>query len=255
MSALKDIAAEDVECVAEAIWHGDTVEGLGWGGPVPWVNVETKGKDRWRRIAVRTLEALSQSRAARKIEPCPSCDSLKPNGWKNEHCNGDPEEAADSTRTTTAEWCATHAVRMNDEGHASTASVLWGAEARIRELEAEVSSLRAASIPTAAIDILAERRRQVEAEGWSPSHDDEHAHEEIARAAACYALPQGRRWAITEGLWPWDRAWWKPGDRRRDLVKAGALIVAEIERLDRKHQAWVENTAAEVARDSDFGPI
>ncbi|MFN3321313.1 MAG: hypothetical protein ACK43M_21435, partial [Allorhizobium sp.] len=34
-------------------------------------------------------------------------------------------------------------------------------------------------------------------------------------------------------LWPWGIEWWKPTDRRRDLVKAGALIIAEIERLDR----------------------
>lgn len=33
--------------------------------------------------------------------------------------------------------------------------------------------------------------------------------------------------------WPWSREWWKPKNPRRDLVKAGALIVAEIERLDR----------------------
>jgi len=34
-------------------------------------------------------------------------------------------------------------------------------------------------------------------------------------------------------VWTWERAWWKPTTRRRDLVKAGALILAEIERLDR----------------------
>lgn len=34
-------------------------------------------------------------------------------------------------------------------------------------------------------------------------------------------------------VWPWDESWWKPTNRRRDLVKAGALILAEIERLDR----------------------
>jgi hypothetical protein len=255
MSTLKDISKEDVECVAVAIWHGDTVEALGFAGASSWDSQEEKWKDRWRRIAVRALKVLANSKASHKVDLRPSRDFLVPNGCKNEHCNGAPEEVIDPTRKTTAEWCATHAVRMNDEGHASTASVLWGAEARIRELEAEISGLRAQSIPAAAIDILAERRRQVEAEGWTPAHDDEHAHDEIARAAACYALPQSRRWAITEGLWPWDRAWWKPGDRRRELVKAGALLVAEIERLDRKHQVWVERTAADVARDSDFNPI
>jgi hypothetical protein len=40
-------------------------------------------------------------------------------------------------------------------------------------------------------------------------------------------------WASWLQIWPWDRKWWKPTDRRRDLVKAAALILAEIERLDR----------------------
>ncbi|GAG33310.1 unnamed protein product, partial [marine sediment metagenome] len=34
-------------------------------------------------------------------------------------------------------------------------------------------------------------------------------------------------------IWPWDPSWWKPTDERRNLEKAGALIVAELERLDR----------------------
>lgn len=91
--------------------------------------------------------------------------------------------------------------------------------------------------PTQAVlDVLAERRRQVEAEGWTPEHDDEHA-EGLACAAACYAA--GSRRLMIEGdmadieVWPWDESWWKPTNRRRDLVKAGALILAEIERLDR----------------------
>lgn len=33
--------------------------------------------------------------------------------------------------------------------------------------------------------------------------------------------------------WCWDRSWWKPTTPRRDLVKAAALILAEIERIDR----------------------
>jgi hypothetical protein len=38
---------------------------------------------------------------------------------------------------------------------------------------------------------------------------------------------------LIDHVWPWSREWWQPKDRRRDLVRAGALIVAEIERLDR----------------------
>lgn len=99
----------------------------------------------------------------------------------------------------------------------------------------------------AARDVLAERRRQIDAEGWTPEHDDEHSNGELANAAGIYALAAGSndyRWVLrcipsndyleaAMKLWPWDKSWFKPTGRRRDLVKAGALILAEIERLDR----------------------
>ncbi|KAG0933899.1 hypothetical protein G6F31_016213 [Rhizopus arrhizus] len=89
-------------------------------------------------------------------------------------------------------------------------------------------------LSSAARDVLAERQRQMNAEGWTLEHDDSYTDEQLARAAVCYALPQGD-YEIPEPpeFWPWDPAWWKPGHRRRELVKAGALILAEIERLDR----------------------
>lgn len=77
-------------------------------------------------------------------------------------------------------------------------------------------------------EIAAERRRQVEAEGWTPEHDDEHWGGEMAHAAASYACP-----LIQPYAWPWDPEWWKPTTPRRNLIKAAALLVAEIERLDR----------------------
>lgn len=88
-------------------------------------------------------------------------------------------------------------------------------------------------------DIAAERQRQISAEGWTPDHDDAHGSGEMAKAAACYALnagraPEYRDNSFVRSYWPWEFSWWKPTTARRDLVKAGALIVAEIERLDRK---------------------
>lgn len=103
-------------------------------------------------------------------------------------------------------------------------------------------------------DIAAERQRQIGKEGWSLDHDDENNQGELARAASAYALAasyddwgrdgrkpnekilaeyDGGKFTRLRSLWPWDWKWWKPTNRRRDLVKAGALIVAEIERLDR----------------------
>ena len=111
--------------------------------------------------------------------------------------------------------------------------------------------------------IAFERKRQVEAEGWTPEHDDEHCNGEMALAAACYATPipiqaemavetpcgcrsvdecyhnwlgpSGREW---KDPWPWDEKWDKRGkhERLRQLVIAGALIAAEIDRLQRKTQ-------------------
>lgn len=92
--------------------------------------------------------------------------------------------------------------------------------------------------PTRAIiDVTAERFRQIEKEGWTPEHDDAHGNGEMSVAAACYAMMRPSYHSPLNGLarqiWPWSVEWWKPTDRRRNLVKAGALIVAEIERLDR----------------------
>lgn len=91
----------------------------------------------------------------------------------------------------------------------------------------------------AARDVLAERRRQIEAEGWTPEHDDAYAEGDLAQAAGCYSLYAH----CSENLdgspadWPWPEEWWKPAGSRRNLVKAGALILAEIERLDRAARA------------------
>ena len=93
-------------------------------------------------------------------------------------------------------------------------------------------------------DVGAERRRQVEVEGFDAKHDDATAPDKLALAAAVYAIPDHYRYLSCEGfgtetgsirkvLWPWDDAWFKPGDRRRELVKAAALIIAEIEAIDR----------------------
>lgn len=97
----------------------------------------------------------------------------------------------------------------------------------------------------AARDVLAERQRQIEAEGWTPEYDDrEHDQGDLSAAACAYAIAAADELhPLSQGdggfsekpppVWPWDEGWWKPGDPRRMLVKAAALILAEIERLDR----------------------
>lgn len=90
--------------------------------------------------------------------------------------------------------------------------------------------------------ITEERQRQILIELYSDGHDDEHENGELAIAASCYAMPNderpmGKKYAIPD-QWPWDVEYWKPtpNDRVRELVKAGALIVAEIDRLHRNQQ-------------------
>ncbi|UXE40011.1 hypothetical protein [Raoultella ornithinolytica] len=109
------------------------------------------------------------------------------------------------------------------------------------------------TVTAAAADVLAERKRQVSVEGWTPSHDDTHKNNEMAFAASCYAFhAAAATWDLEDdGIpydshpvpkqWPWDPSWWKPTDARRDLVKAGALILAEIERIDRADGIKVED--------------
>lgn len=115
----------------------------------------------------------------------------------------------------------------------------------LRPHEAEALRARVAELSQAAKDVLAERQRQISVEGWTPAHDDSHHRGEMALAASSYALAAATRMQYRPNAevyastidpghrWPWDRKWWKPTTPRRDMVKAAALILAEIERLDR----------------------
>ncbi|MGG6960050.1 hypothetical protein ACIRT2_22595 [Pseudomonas aeruginosa] len=90
---------------------------------------------------------------------------------------------------------------------------------------------RGKEVPQAWLDVQAERRRQITAEGWTPEHDDLYCAAELPRAAAAYILSGANDEA--PAIWPFVAKWWKPRDARANYVRAGALILAEIERLDR----------------------
>ena len=103
----------------------------------------------------------------------------------------------------------------------------------------------------AAQDVLSERQRQITSEGWTLEHDDSHDMGELALAGGSYAIYAAERRdfklsvhpddaggkSYVPRAWPhsWSAKWFKPNDAhpRKDLVKAAALILAEIERLDR----------------------
>lgn len=115
----------------------------------------------------------------------------------------------------------------------------------------EAGWLDPTDLSKALIDVMNERDRQWNEEGFSAEWDDAARQPlELARAAMCYVMhpvlvhdltARMRIEASAESYqtcpppkgWPFERAWWKPTDPRRDMVKAAALILAEIERLDR----------------------
>lgn len=90
------------------------------------------------------------------------------------------------------------------------------------------------------IEIIAEeRKRQIEVEGWTSEHDDKYYCGELSDAAVCYATRgywrNSQRNPAYYMMFPFSPEWWKPtpDDRIRELAKAGALIAAEIDRLQR----------------------
>lgn len=84
--------------------------------------------------------------------------------------------------------------------------------------------------------LIKERERQLNEEGWTTEHDDTHIGYELSLAAGSYIAPVFIDDNRIPVQWPWDKEWWKPSpdNKIKELVKAGALIIAEIERLQRQ---------------------
>lgn len=75
--------------------------------------------------------------------------------------------------------------------------------------------------------ITEERQRQIEKERWTTDHDDLHMDGQLSRAALAYEHGD-------DTDFPWDKEYWKPTTELRDQVKAGALLMAEKERVERR---------------------
>jgi len=90
-------------------------------------------------------------------------------------------------------------------------------------------------IREAAHCVIEERVRQIVEEGHSPDDDAAYSKYQLERAAVGYVghaagLPRAR----LDLYWPFHPSSFKPGaTRRQTLVKAGALILAAIEAIDR----------------------
>jgi hypothetical protein len=133
---------------------------------------------------------------------------------------------------------------VNPPPHAAVDAILTQI-ARAEAAEAKLAAATEFKLEGGCSLIAAERVRQISGEGWTPEHDDQHSRGEMQSAAAdylaeCKRVMRGHDVSLEEeqtGMpwgWPWDRSWWKPSpDPIRNLVKAGALIAAEIDRLSR----------------------
>lgn len=118
-------------------------------------------------------------------------------------------------------------MQVMDRNEDTVSAMQARAEKAEAELELAMQRLSDMGSSGAILDVAAERQRQITGEGWSAEHDDQHTRGELVGAAICYA----RGWIAAE--WLWSLAWWKPKNRRYDLVRAAALLIAEIDRLDR----------------------
>ena len=74
-----------------------------------------------------------------------------------------------------------------------------------------------------------ERFRQ-KMKGYTAEHDQQHAESQLLMAAACYLNP-----SLYPSLWPWDESYYKPVNEESDVIKALALIKAEVERIYMKY--------------------
>ncbi len=102
--------------------------------------------------------------------------------------------------------------------------------------------------------IVKERERQISEEGWTAEHDDQHDHHQLLQAAIAYIMTCWNHpgTALHFQWWPWNKKFWKPSDPIRNLVKAGALIAAEIDRLQRINNAPFKRVTCIDCGCSDF---
>lgn len=105
------------------------------------------------------------------------------------------------------------------------------------------------SIRSVGIGLVAAERATHPGRGFTAEHDAEHVDAALVDAALDYAkfsavlvrdptAAELRERRTPSADWPWHSSWWRPSDDPiRNLVKAGALIVAEIDRLSAQQEA------------------
>lgn len=121
------------------------------------------------------------------------------------------------------EWAVQYAMRTRTD------------DLREKRQEQVARDIRACQMRMGGAGVIAdERYRQIHEEGFTAARDDSYVKGELARAAMAYAEPGvNSKSGGVISMWPatWDIAWWKPSDDPvRNLIRAGALIAAEIDR-------------------------
>ncbi|EPN4461349.1 hypothetical protein ACT1UE_000513 [Pseudomonas aeruginosa] len=152
-----------------------------------------------------------------------------PEGWMLVECGIWTQEQVDEMQKTVTRFRNSEFV--DDRALAMAVADAGQCKAPEISLAELLATAPGKEVPQAWIDVQAERRRQITAEGWTPEHDDLYCAAELPRAAAAYILNGANDEA--PAIWPFVAKWWKPRDARSNYVRAGALILAEIERLDR----------------------
>lgn len=153
---------------------------------------------------------------------------------------GEPHQEAGGVAVTFAALCNAHGIN----GAVAAEHELTRCWSKIDKIRAkQAAKPKFGPLPGAAsamVEVAAERSRQIEREGYDLSHDDTHDLGELALAAAAFAADAtavGHNTAPASAaaalLWPWSPCERKPDTQRRNLIKAAACLVAEIERLDR----------------------
>ncbi len=94
-----------------------------------------------------------------------------------------------------------------------------------------------AEVSAAATDVVMERKRQIERCGCTLERDDSYRSDQLVKAAIAYATSATGNTILARTWWPWGGASFAVQlggkTRRESMVRAAALLLAEIERMDR----------------------
>ncbi|HGM8364018.1 hypothetical protein N0752_24415 [Pseudomonas aeruginosa] len=177
----------------------------------------------------RSSDSLTLRKGPLYGAPVAQAQHSVPEGWMLVECGIWTQEQVDEMQKTVTRFRNSEFV--DDRALAMAVADAGQCKAPEISLAELLATAPGKEVPQAWIDVQAERRRQITAEGWTPEHDDLYCAAELPRAAAAYILNGANDEA--PAIWPFVAKWWKPRDARSNYVRASALILAEIERLDR----------------------